>query len=145
VNTRKPGGGPQRRPANRPQNRPQSQDRAADRYGDTTTQRTAFVPSVLAAMALLVGTAFVGQDGFSVIRYVVAILALIVLVFAYQGKAWWAVVVLAAITVLWNPVAPFGFDGGGWFTAQVVAAAVFVVIGVQVKVPTGEQQQGRGR
>jgi hypothetical protein len=145
VSTRKPGTSRsanrqhhpnQRRPQNPPQNRPQS--RPVDRYGDTSTQRTAFAPAVLAAIALLVGTAFVGQSDFTVIRYVVAIFAVIVLVFAVQAKTWWAVAVLAVIAVLWNPVVPFDFDGGWWSTAQLVAAIVFVVIGVQVKVPTGE-------
>lgn len=112
--------------------------RPGDRYGRTDTARTAFVPAVLAAIALLIGTALIGTGGFTVIEYVVAIFALIVLVFAAQARAWWAVPLLAAAAVLWNPVVPFGFDGPWWFTAQVVAAVVFVVIGVQVKVPTGE-------
>jgi hypothetical protein len=98
----------------------------------------AFVPAVLAAIALLVGTAFIGADAFTVIRYIVAILALIVLVFAAEAKAWWAIPILAVIAVLWNPVITFDFDGPWWFLAQVVAAAAFVVIGVQTKVPTEE-------
>ncbi|MGC5166225.1 DUF6804 family protein [Luteimicrobium sp. DT211] len=126
---------PPRRPStpgagNRPGGRP------SDRYGDDGTLRSALVPGILGGIAALVGTAFAtSSGGFTVIRYVVAILALIMIVFAVQAKAFVWVVPLAAIAVLWNPVVAFGFHGTWWGIVQVLVALLFVVAGVRIKVP----------
>ncbi|MFC8734037.1 DUF6804 family protein [Luteimicrobium sp. NPDC057192] len=120
-------------PGNRPGGRP------ADRYGDDGTLRSAFVPGVLGGIAALVGTAFAeSSSGFTVVRYVVAILALIMIVFAVQAKAFVWVVPLAAIAVLWNPVVDFDFHGTWWGVVQVLAAVVLVLAGVRIKVPASD-------
>ena len=46
-----------------------------------------------------------------------------------------AVLVFAAITVLWNPVYPFPFEGPVWTAAQPVAAVTFLAAGALIKVP----------
>ena len=63
------------------------------------------------------------------------VLALIVLVFALRGRAWWALVVTAAIAVCWNPLVTVPIPGQVWAALQIVAAALFVVMGLAVKVP----------
>jgi len=129
---------PPRRPSdpargNRPGGRP------ADRYGDDGTLRSALVPGVLGGIATLVGTAFAtSSGGFTVVRYVVAILALIMIVFAVQAKAFVWVVPLAAVVVLWNPVVAFDFHGTWWGIVQVLAAILLVVAGVQIRVPADD-------
>nr|WP_254281096.1 DUF6804 family protein [Frigoribacterium sp. VKM Ac-2836] len=91
---------------------------------------------MLAAVALLAGTALLDSDVFTVFRYVVSIFALIVLVFAYRGRTWWALPLLAAVAVLWNPVFVVPVQADLWQGLQFVAAALMIAVGVLVKVPT---------
>jgi len=95
--------------------------------------RFALAPGLIAAIALFLSPLFLDGVGATIIRYVVAILALIVAWFAFQGKQWWWVIVFAAIAVVWNPIAPFAFDGGGWVTAQFVAAVLFLIAGASIR------------
>lgn len=112
-----------------------SSSRHAPRSGDRTFTRPALAPGLIAAVVLFVGIALIGQDAFTFASWGVAVLALIVFVFAIRARHWWWLPLLAAIAVLWNPVAPFGFDGPLWLGAQYLAILVFVVAGVLIKVP----------
>ena len=69
-------------------------------------RRTALIPALLATVALFVGLQFIDGGGFTVIRYIVSIFALIVAVFAWQAGQWWWLIGLVPIAVLWNPVFP---------------------------------------
>ena len=101
----------------------------------TRTRRTALVPSVLAVIALLIGVALIEGDGFTFIRYIVSILALIVAVFAWQARQWWWIIGLAPIAVLWNPIVPLDLGQPDvWLGLQYVAALVFIVTGIFIKV-----------
>jgi hypothetical protein len=119
-----------------------SSSRPASRYGDPGWRRLALAPALIAAVVLFVGIALIGQDGFVFVSWGVAVLALIVMVFALQARHWWWLPVFAAVAVFWNPVVPFGFDGALWLGAQYVAIAVFIAAGVLIKVPTAD---GAGR
>ena len=106
--------------------------------------RPALAPGLLAAVALVAGSVLLDSSVFTAFRYGVSILALIVLVFVIRGRAWWAVPLLAAIAVLWNPVVVVPLEGQGWASLQFVAALVFVVAGVRTKVPTDGATAGGG-
>jgi hypothetical protein len=106
-----------------------------DRYGRPAFRRTALAPGLLAAVALLVGVALIEQGGFIAIRYVTAILALIVMVFAFQARHWWWIPFMLAIAVAWNPVFPLPLEGPVWVGAQYVAILVFALAGVLIKTP----------
>ncbi|PZE67623.1 hypothetical protein DEI83_05805 [Curtobacterium sp. MCBD17_021] len=97
--------------------------------------RPALAPSLLAAVVLLACVAFVDASAFVFARWGVTVLALIVLVFAIRGRAWWAAVLTAAVAVCWNPVVTVPFPGEVWAGLQLVAAALFIVVGIAVKVP----------
>lgn len=98
-------------------------------------RRTALIPSIIAVIALLAGVALISGDGFTVIRYVVSIFALIVAVFAWQAGQWWWIIGLAPIAVLWNPVVPIDLGNADvWLGLQYVAALVFIAAGVFIKV-----------
>lgn len=112
-------------PANKPR----------DRYGRPAFRRTALAPGLLASVALLVGVALIESEAFIVIRFVVAILALIVVVFAFQARHWWWIPFLLAIAVAWNPIYPLDIAGPWWLGAQYVAILVFVLAGIFIKVP----------
>lgn len=100
----------------------------------TTRRRTALIPALIAVIALFVGVAIIDSDGFTVIRYIVSIFALIVAVFAWQARQWWWVIPLGAIAVLWNPVVPIELGLPDlWLGAQYVAALIFIVAGVLVR------------
>lgn len=119
------------------------QKRPASRYGDPTYRRTGLAPGLLAGIALLIGVALIESETFIVIRYVVAILALVLAFFAFQVRHWWWIPPLVAIAVIWNPVYPFGFDGPVWSAAQYVAILVFVVAGIFIKVPATAEDTRR--
>lgn len=104
-------------------------------------RRTALIPSIIAVIALLAGVALITSDGFTVIRYVVAIFALIVAVFAWQARHWWWIIGLAPIAVLWNPVVPIDLGNADlWLGLQYVAALVFIAAGVFIKVKDDDKQ-----
>ncbi|MFB7892431.1 DUF6804 family protein [Microbacterium sp. NPDC056044] len=107
-----------------------NRDRAVSGY-----QRNAFAPSLIAAIALFLAPLLIGGDWFLLIRFVVAILAVIVAWFAFQARHWWWIPVFVAIAVLWNPIFPFAFDGPVWTAAQPVAAVVFLVAGATIRTP----------
>ena len=102
-------------------------------YNAPAFRRTALLPSIVAVIALLIGVALIGTGPFTVILYVVSIFALIVLVFAWQARAWLWMPFLLAIAVVWNPVWPFGIEGDLWLGLQYVAALVFILSGTFIK------------
>jgi hypothetical protein len=61
------------------------------------TNRPAFLPAILAAAALLSGIPLIGADWYLLIRFIVAILALIVAWFAVQAGQWWWTIVFFVV------------------------------------------------
>lgn len=113
-------------------------------YPTSAFTRPALAPGLLGAVVLFAGLALLDNDGaYFWIRAVVAVLALIVCVFAWQAKQWWWLLGLVPVAVVWNPVRPLEFHGQGWVAAQFVAALVFIVAGVLVKVPNSEDRARR--
>lgn len=118
--------------------------RPGDRYGDPKFRRTGLAPGLLAAIVLLVGLALLDNDAaYLVIRYVVAILAIIVAFFAFQAKQWWWMPPMAAIAVIWNPVFPLDLSGQWWVAGQYVAVIAFVAAGILIKVPATAEDTRR--
>ncbi len=115
-------------------------------YPTSAYRRPALAPGILGAIVLFAGLALLDNaGGYLFIRFGVAILALIVCVFAYQAKQWWWIVVLGAVVVVWNPVWPFAFHGQIWVAAQFVAALAFVVAGVLIRVRNPDDRNARRR
>lgn len=97
--------------------------------------RPALAPSLLAAVVLLACVAIIDSSAFVFARWGVTVLALIVLVFAVRGRTWWAALLMAAVAVCWNPLVVVPIPGQVWAALQVVAAALFIAVGLAVKVP----------
>ncbi len=114
-------------------NRPAARTKNTPATPDFT--RPALAPGLLGAIVLVVGLALLDIDAFTIIRYVVSILALIICVFAVQGKKWWWLIGLVPIAVLWNPILVIELHGQGWVSAQFIAAMVFIAAGIFIKVP----------
>lgn len=111
---------------------------AADRRAPDATPaftRPALAPSLIAAIVLLACVALLDAPAFVAVRWGVTVLALIVLVFALRGRTWWAMVVMAAVAVCWNPLVTVPIPGQVWAALQIVVAALFIVVGIAVKVP----------
>ena len=106
-------------------------------------QRNALAPGLIAAVALLVGTVVLEGGGFTIVRFLVSILAAIVAWFALQARHWWWVPVFIAIAVVWNPVVPLPFMGQWWLGAQYAAALAFVIAGSLIKVPRADTKSQR--
>lgn len=107
--------------------------------------RTALVPGLLAAIVLLAGLALIGNDWFIGVRFVVSILALIMCVFAGQGKQYWWYLGLIPVAVVWNPVWPItGIDDIPWRLMQLGGALICLAAGFLITVPT-ERNTGHPR
>lgn len=107
----------------------------------TRFRRTALVPALLAVVALLVGVAIIESDGFTVIRYIVSIFALIIAVFAWQARQWWWLIGLVPIALLWNPVFPIDLGMPDlWLGLQYGAAIVFLAAGILIRVEDTEKR-----
>ncbi|WP_111721522.1 DUF6804 family protein [Homoserinimonas sp. OAct 916] len=108
--------------------------------------RAALVPGLLGAIALLAGLALLDSWWFIVIQFAAAILALIMCVYAIQAKAYWWLLGLAPIAIIWNPILPLGLSGQGWQFLQLLGALVFVFAGFKIKVPIAPNEMShRGR
>ena len=113
-------------------------------YPTPAFTRSALAPGLLGAIVLLAGLALLDNSGgYFWIKAGVAILALIVCVFAWQAKQWWWLIGLVPIATAWNPVWPFELSGQGWVAAQFVAALVFIAAGVLITVPNAEDRNRR--
>ena len=111
-------------------------------YPTKAFRRTALAPGILAAIVLLAGLALLESSAFFWIKTVVAILAAIVAVYAWQSKQWWWLLPLAAIVVLWNPILPVAVHPEQlWLGLQYVAAIVFVVCGMLIKIPNPDARK----
>ena len=103
----------------------------------TSRRRTALIPAVLAVVALLIGAAITGTDGYEIVRYAVSILALIVAWFAFQARHWWFLPPLAGIAVLFNPVFPITVAAPEvWLALHFVSAAFLLIVGAVVRAST---------
>ena len=96
-------------------------------------QRNALAPGILAAIALIAGIALVGQDYYLAVRFIVAILAVIIGWFAIQAGQWWWAPVMLAVAVIWNPVYPVSIAGEWLVGAHIIGAAICLVAGAMIK------------
>ena len=113
-------------------------------YPTRPFRRTALAPGILGAIVLLAGLALLTSSAFFWFRTADAILAAIVIVYAWQAKQWWWLPFLAAIVVLWQPVLPIDLHQNYiWLILQYVAVVVFIVCGILIKVPNPDDQNAR--
>lgn len=110
-------------------------------YPTPAFTRPALAPGLLGAIVLLAGLALLDNaSGYFWIKAAVAVLALIVCVFAWQAHQRWWLLPLVLIAVAWNPVWPFDLHGQLWVAGQFVAALVFILAGVRIKVKNPENR-----
>jgi hypothetical protein len=105
-----------------------------------TFTRTALAPGLIGAIALLAAVAVIDSGWFTILQYVISILALIVCVFAWQAKQWWWLIGLIPIAVIWNPVWPLDFDPPVWYAFHLAAAVIFVAAGLLIKIPVSTKK-----
>lgn len=104
-------------------------------------RRVVLPAAILAVLVLLVGAGIIQTEIFTVVRYVVSILALICVVLVVQSRKWWWVIGLVPIAVLWNPVFPIEVADTQLFAGlHYIAALVFIVIGVVVRVTDSQSR-----
>ncbi|MBN9150115.1 MAG: hypothetical protein KDB18_05375 [Salinibacterium sp.] len=104
-------------------------------YPTPAFTRPAFAPGILGVIVLLAGLALLDNaGGYFWIKMVVAILAAIVAVFAWQARAPWWLLAMVPIVIAWNPVWPFDFHGQWWVASQFAAALAFLAAGIFIKV-----------
>jgi hypothetical protein len=135
MSNRRPPAGGQPLGGSRPASSQAPTQGPQDRYRLPVARRMALAPGLLGAIVMLAGLALLDNEGgFIIIRYAAAILAAIVGWFAIQGRAWWALPLLAAVLVIWNPVFPFLWHGQLWVAGQFGAAIVFILCALLVRV-----------
>ncbi|GAB3385985.1 hypothetical protein GCM10027568_03760 [Humibacter soli] len=105
--------------------------------------RLALAPGLLGAIVLIATLPLIGNDDWYIwVRYAVAILALIICVFAVQGKSLWWLIGLVPIAVVFNPVWPLPIPDIWLSVAHIAGAVIFIAAGVSIKVPTGDRDKG---
>jgi hypothetical protein len=114
-----------------------------DRYPTPQFRRTALAPGILGAIVLLAGLALIGSSTYIVIQYATSILALIIVVFAYQARQWWWIPLLLAVAVIWNPVFPVYIAATDLPAFSYVATLVFILTAVFIRVLNTEDRNAR--
>lgn len=107
-----------------------------------TFARLALLPGILGGIVLLASFALIGGDWYIWVRFVVAILALIMCVFAVQGKSYWWLIGLVPVAIVFNPVWPLPIDDLWLRLLSLAGTVVFVAAGIAIKVPVGEEKPG---
>lgn len=97
--------------------------------------RPGFLPGLLGAIVLVAALALIGTGWYTVVQYVVCILALIMAVMAWQGRRFVWLAPLAIVAILWNPVLPLELPREAWIWLNLVGAVVLVGVGVTMRVP----------
>ncbi|TKJ99010.1 hypothetical protein PlfCFBP13513_06220 [Plantibacter flavus] len=92
--------------------------------------RPALIPGIMGAVALMLGLALLELDAFTIVLFVVSILALIMAVFAWQAKQPLWMIPTLLVAIVWNPVLPLPFSGIPWIIAQFLGAVVLVSVGI---------------
>lgn len=98
-------------------------------------QRNALAPGILAAIVCIAGVSLLSHEYYLAVRFIIAILALIIGWFALQARQWWWAPVMLAIAVLWNPLYPLALPEPWWVGAHIVAAALFLTAGAMITTP----------
>lgn len=118
------------------------QKQSSDQSRQPEFSRAALAPGLLGAIALMAGLALLETDWFVVILFAASILALILCVYAVTARAFWWLVGLVPIAVLWNPILPLSLEGQGWQFLQLAGALVFIAAGFKIKVPVNSETSG---
>lgn len=96
-------------------------------------QRNALAPGLIAAVILFLAPLVLDAWWFTVVLFLVSILAIIVAWFAIQAQQWLWVPLFGVIAIVWNPVLPLSLSGPLWIAAHPVAAVVFLSAGAFIK------------
>ena len=118
----------------------QTMARRQNAPGATDMQRNALAPGILGAVTLLLGVLVIDGDAFTIVRFIVAILALIVAWFAIKAHQWWWAPPLVVVAVVWNPVVPFDVEGQLWLGAQYLAMLLFIAAGIWIRTPRSDSR-----
>ncbi|GAB3805914.1 hypothetical protein GCM10028798_28180 [Humibacter antri] len=100
------------------------------------------MPGLLGAIVLIAALALIHSSWYIWVLYAVAILALIMCVFAVQGKNYWWLAGLVPIAILFNPVWPLSIPDLWLRLLHLAGAIVFIAAGVSIKVPVDEGRPG---
>lgn len=98
----------------------------------------ALAPGIVLAIVLLAGLALVGTEEYIFVLYTVAILAAVMSWFAIQARAWWWLIGLAPMVVLWNPILPFTFLDVIWSSLHLVGIGIAGAAGLIIRVPVND-------
>lgn len=105
--------------------------------------RTALVPGLAGAIAMLIGMAMYTSDWYITVLFVVSILACIMAVYSWQSEQkikFVFIVLYVAIAVYWNPIFRLtdGIQEGiqWWMLLQTGAAVIFFLGAIVLKTPS---------
>lgn len=102
-------------------------------------KRPHLIPSVVAALMLLLALAPWPYGYYQLLRWAVCGAAAFVAYKAYTWKRTWAVWAFGVVALVFNPVIPFHLSREIWQPIDLIVAVLFVV-GIFVLVPPGEEK-----
>ena len=84
----------------------------------------------VAAGLLLSATQKHAYSYYTMMRWIVTAIALLVAWYAYAAEIWWVIPVFVVLAILFNPIIPVTMTKKEWATIDKVSAVVFVVAGI---------------
>ena len=114
----------------------------------TLDKRPHLIPTIIAAIMLLLALAPWPYGYYQVLRLVVCGVAVYVAFMAYTCQKMWTVWLFGFIAVLFNPLLPIYLSRHIWQPIDVLCGILFMVIAVILKEPVtseGKKQELRGK
>jgi len=114
----------------------------------TLDKRPHLIPTIIAAIMLLLALAPWPYGYYQVLRLVVCGVAVYVAFMAYTCQKMWTVWLFGFIAVLFNPLLPIYLSRHIWQPIDVLCGILFMVIAVILKEPIrseGKKQELRGK
>jgi len=105
------------------------------------TQRPHLIPSIIAALMLLVALAPWPYGYYQLLRFVTCGVAAYIAYTTYNWQKMWAVWLFGFIAVLFNPLIPIQLSRELWRPIDIICALLFGASAVFLKKPTEQKRQ----
>lgn len=105
------------------------------------TQRSHMIPSLVAAVMLILALAPWPYGYYQLLRLVTCGIAVYVAFVAYSWQKIWAVWIFGFVTLLFNPLIPIHLAREIWQPIDVTCAILFVIMAFVLKKPEEEKQE----
>lgn len=108
---------------------------------DPLQKRPHLIPSLIAAVMLLLALADLPYGYYQLLRFVTCCVSVYVAYTAYTWQKMWAMWLFGFVAVLFNPLAPIHFSRELWQYVDIICAVLFTVIAFILRKPAEEKHE----